>query len=151
MLLSLPARIGSDWAGACVLRNDNFPVLLVQADVVLVPTRVAERRTQRNVEYDQARSSFPSTIIHPSGPRPLDILSRKNLPNMARNQEKAQSMLYRFREAQAAELGISLGRSKDQRRPRLASSVKDLRECEKWRGDVLRETSRKVSKIQDCE
>ncbi|CAO1634718.1 unnamed protein product [Sympodiomycopsis kandeliae] len=68
---------------------------------------------------------------------------------MARNQEKAQSMLYRFREAQAAELGISLGRSKDARRPRLASSVKDLRECERWRGDILREISRKVSKIQD--
>lgn len=70
---------------------------------------------------------------------------------MARNQEKAQSMLYRFREAQAAELGISLGRSKNERRPRLANSVKDLRECEKWRGDVMREISRKVSKIQDCE
>ena len=60
-------------------------------------------------------------------------------------------MLYRFREAQAAELGVSLGRSKNTRRPRLASSVNDLRECEKWRGEVLREVSRKVSKIQDCE
>ncbi|SPO35552.1 related to Pre-mRNA-splicing factor ISY1 [Pseudozyma flocculosa] len=66
---------------------------------------------------------------------------------MARNQEKAQSMLYRFREAQAAELGLSS--NKQQRRPRLASSVSSLRECEKWRGDILREISRKVSKIQD--
>lgn len=68
---------------------------------------------------------------------------------MARNQEKAQSMLYRFREAQAAELGIS--RPKNQRRPRLASSVKDLRDCERWRGEILRDIFRKVSKIQDCE
>ncbi|CAO1632489.1 unnamed protein product [Parajaminaea phylloscopi] len=66
---------------------------------------------------------------------------------MARNQEKAQSMLYRFREAQAAELGIS--RPRNQRRPRLASSVQDLRECERWRGEVLKEISRKVSRIQD--
>ena len=60
-------------------------------------------------------------------------------------------MLYRFREAQAAELGIRTGPKAGQRRPRLASSVKDIRECERWRGDVLREISRKVSKIQDCE
>lgn len=66
---------------------------------------------------------------------------------MARNQEKAQSMLFRFREAQASSLG--LGSSKNLRRPRLASSVTSLKECEKWRGEVLREISRKVSKIQD--
>ncbi|KAN0061051.1 NineTeen Complex (NTC) component [Thecaphora frezii] len=66
---------------------------------------------------------------------------------MARNSEKAQSMLYRFREAQAAELGLSS--KQQQRRPRLASSVSSLRDCEKWRGEILREISRKVSKIQD--
>jgi len=66
---------------------------------------------------------------------------------MARNEEKAQSMLYRFREAQAAELGMS---TKSDRRPRLASSCKDLRQCERWRGEILREVSRKVSKIQDA-
>ncbi|KAI8460426.1 Isy1-like splicing factor [Phakopsora pachyrhizi] len=66
---------------------------------------------------------------------------------MARNEEKAQSMLYRFREAQAAELGIT---TKTDRRPRLASSCQDLRQCERWRGEILREISRKVSKIQDA-
>lgn len=65
---------------------------------------------------------------------------------MARNQEKAQSMLYRFREAQATSLGVS---TKPARRPRLASSVSSLKECERWRSDVIREISRKVSKIQD--
>ncbi|KAJ1034534.1 hypothetical protein NDA18_001390 [Ustilago nuda] len=66
---------------------------------------------------------------------------------MARNQEKAQSMLYRFREAQATSLGLSP--KPNVRRPRLASTVTSLKEAEKWRGEVIREISRKVSKIQD--
>ncbi|KAG6815983.1 hypothetical protein H0H93_008724 [Arthromyces matolae] len=66
---------------------------------------------------------------------------------MARNEEKAQSMLYRFREAQAAELGLG---TRGHRRPRMASACKSLRECERWRGEILREISRKVSKIQDA-
>lgn len=65
---------------------------------------------------------------------------------MARNEEKSQSMLFRFRESQAAELGL-VGRT--DRRPRVASSCKDLRQCERWRGEILRDISRKVSKIQD--
>ncbi|GAA5979764.1 hypothetical protein JCM10908_003035 [Rhodotorula pacifica] len=56
-------------------------------------------------------------------------------------------MLYRFREAQAAELGLV---QKTDRRPRLAAHCKDLRQCERWRGEILREISRKVSKIQDA-
>lgn len=55
-------------------------------------------------------------------------------------------MLYRFREAQAAELGLG---TRSDRRPRMASACKSLRECERWRGELLREISRKVSKIQD--
>ncbi|OJA20923.1 hypothetical protein AZE42_00910 [Rhizopogon vesiculosus] len=66
---------------------------------------------------------------------------------MARNEEKAQSMLYRFREAQAAELGLG---TRADRRPKMASACKSLRECERWRGEILRELSRKVSKIQDA-
>jgi len=69
---------------------------------------------------------------------------------MSRNSEKAQSMLYRFREQQAQEMGLG-GRQKGERRPRMASSVSSLRECERWRADILKEISRKVSKIQDCE
>ena len=65
---------------------------------------------------------------------------------MARNEEKAQSMLYRFREAKAMEMGMV---SRNDRRPRMASSCKDLRQCERWRGEILREISRKVTKIQD--
>lgn len=65
---------------------------------------------------------------------------------MARNEEKAQSMLYRFREAQAAEMGLV---TKSDRRPRVAAACKDLKQCERWRGEILRDVSRKVSKIQD--
>ena len=77
----------------------------------------------------------------PSSCRTHPILSTQ-----ARNEEKAQSMLYRFREAQAAELGLG---TRSDRRPRMASTCKSLRECERWRGEILREISRKVSKIQD--
>ncbi|KAI9795849.1 MAG: NineTeen Complex (NTC) component [Piccolia ochrophora] len=66
---------------------------------------------------------------------------------MARNSEKAQSMLFRFREQQAADLGIvDAGRT---RRPRVITEVSSIPSCEKWRGQVLKEISRKVSKIQD--
>ncbi|KAK5656202.1 hypothetical protein OQA88_4963 [Cercophora sp. LCS_1] len=66
---------------------------------------------------------------------------------MARNQEKSQSMLYRFRESQAAELGIiDVGRT---RRPRAITEQDSIPACEKWRGQVLKEISRKVSRIQD--
>lgn len=57
-------------------------------------------------------------------------------------------MLYRFRESQAVEMGLG-GRVKGERRPRMASAVSSLRECERWRGDIMRDVSRKVSKIQD--
>ncbi|KAI8082481.1 pre-mRNA-splicing factor ISY1 [Gilbertella persicaria] len=65
---------------------------------------------------------------------------------MARNEEKAQSMLYRFREAQAAELGLGKPRV---RRPAFAGAVDTIAEAEKWRKDLLSEVSRKIAKIQD--
>ncbi|KAK3991169.1 Isy1-like splicing factor [Cladorrhinum sp. PSN332] len=66
---------------------------------------------------------------------------------MARNSEKAQSMLFRFREAQAADLGIiDAGRT---RRPRAITEQDSIPDCERWRGQVLKEISRKVSRIQE--
>jgi len=66
---------------------------------------------------------------------------------MARNSEKAHSMLFRFRAAQAADAGIiDISRM---RRPKLITSVTAIPVCEKWRGQVLKEISRKVTKIQD--
>ncbi|KAM5437249.1 class II myosin [Microsporum canis] len=66
---------------------------------------------------------------------------------MARNSEKAQSMLFRFRAAQAADLGIlDIGRT---RRPKAITSIDSIPICEKWRGQVLKEISRKVTRIQD--
>lgn len=55
-------------------------------------------------------------------------------------------MLYRFREAQAAELGLGKRR---ERRPGFAGVVNTVTEAEKWRRDILSEISRKISKIQD--
>ena len=66
---------------------------------------------------------------------------------MARNAEKAQSMLFRFRAQQASDLGI-LDTSRT-RRPKAISQQDHIPTCERWRGQVLKEISRKVSKIQD--
>ena len=70
-----------------------------------------------------------------------------SLVNMARNSEKAQSMLFRFRAAQAAESGLLPTGSL--RRPKAPSTVSTIPLCEKWRGQILKEVSRKVTKIQD--
>lgn len=65
----------------------------------------------------------------------------------ARNSEKAQSMLFRFRAQQAADLGIiDVGRT---RRPKAITEVTTIPACEKWRGQVLKEISRKVARIQE--
>ena len=56
-------------------------------------------------------------------------------------------MLFRFRAQQAASLGIiDAGRT---RRPKMITEVTAIPACEKWRGQVLKEISRKVSKIQE--
>ena len=56
-------------------------------------------------------------------------------------------MLFRFRAQQAAQLGIiDAGRT---RRPKMITEVHQIPACEKWRGQVLKEVSRKVSKIQE--
>lgn len=57
-------------------------------------------------------------------------------------------MLFRFRAQQAASMGIlDLSRT---RRPRAITTVTSIPICEKWRGQVLKEISRKVSKIQEA-
>jgi pre-mRNA-splicing factor ISY1 len=56
-------------------------------------------------------------------------------------------MLFRFREAQAADLGIiDMGRS---RRPKMITEVDQVPLAEKWRGQVVKEISRKMSRIQE--
>jgi pre-mRNA-splicing factor ISY1 len=65
---------------------------------------------------------------------------------MARNREKAQSMLYRFREIQLKEAGLPTISS----RPKEAATVMNVRACEKHRANVLKELNSKISRIQDC-
>ena len=63
---------------------------------------------------------------------------------MARNEEKSKSMLNRWT------TGLHLNSVDSQaKRPYLASSVKVLSECEKWRRQVLREITESIEKIQN--
>jgi pre-mRNA-splicing factor ISY1 len=63
---------------------------------------------------------------------------------MARNEEKAMSMLNRWLRVQSGEEF-----RKEERRPFLASQCETLAEAEKWRRQILTEISKKVSEIQN--
>eukprot|EP01132_Coremiostelium_polycephalum_P004976 gene4976-6197_t len=62
---------------------------------------------------------------------------------MARNEEKAQSMLNRFLRLKDTENKLS------QRRPYLSSECDSLSEAEKWRHQIIREISKGISEIQN--
>ncbi|KAF4376896.1 hypothetical protein G4B88_018436 [Cannabis sativa] len=63
---------------------------------------------------------------------------------MARNEEKAQSMLNRFVTLKAEE-----NKKPKERRPFLASECRDLADADKWRQQIMREIGRKVAEIQN--
>lgn len=65
---------------------------------------------------------------------------------MARNQEKAASMLSRWlaQKSDGEDSGL-----KRKRRPHMASECKDLNECDKWRSQILKEIGGKVLEIQN--
>ncbi|XP_065861586.1 uncharacterized protein [Euphorbia lathyris] len=63
---------------------------------------------------------------------------------MARNEEKAQSMLNRFITLKEQEK-----KKPKERRPFLASECRDLAEADKWRQQIMREIGRKVAEIQN--
>eukprot|EP01018_Ginkgo_biloba_P006642 Gb_22077 [translate_table: standard] len=63
---------------------------------------------------------------------------------MARNEEKAQSMLNRFLAFKNEEK-----KKPKERRPYLASECRDLSEADKWRQQIIREIGRKVMEIQN--
>lgn len=63
---------------------------------------------------------------------------------MARNEEKAQSMLNRYITLKAEEK-----KKPKERRPYLASECNDLAEADKWRQQIMREIGRKVAEIQN--
>jgi len=62
---------------------------------------------------------------------------------MARNAEKAMTTLARWRQSQTGEV-------QRKRRPYISSECDDLKECEKWRLEIIREISRKVTQIQNA-
>eukprot|EP00252_Welwitschia_mirabilis_P021960 TRINITY_DN5791_c0_g1_i3.p1 TRINITY_DN5791_c0_g1~~TRINITY_DN5791_c0_g1_i3.p1 ORF type:complete len:298 (+),score=37.08 TRINITY_DN5791_c0_g1_i3:198-1091(+) len=63
---------------------------------------------------------------------------------MARNEEKAESMLNRFLAFKNEEK-----KKPKERRPYLASECRDLAEADKWRQQIIREIGRKVMEIQN--
>ncbi|KAL6269513.1 hypothetical protein ACE6H2_026424 [Prunus campanulata] len=63
---------------------------------------------------------------------------------MARNEEKAQSMLNRFITLKAEEK-----KKPKERRPYLASECRDLAEASKWRQQIMGKIGRKVTEIQN--
>lgn len=65
---------------------------------------------------------------------------------MARNAEKAMTTLARWRASQIEEENVVVRK----RRPYLTSDCTDLKEAEKWRRDVIRQVSRKVTQIQNA-
>jgi pre-mRNA-splicing factor ISY1 len=62
---------------------------------------------------------------------------------MARNEEKAQSMLNRFITMKNEEK-----KKPKERRPYLASECRDLADADRWRQQIVREIGRKVAEIQ---
>lgn len=66
---------------------------------------------------------------------------------MARNSEKAMTALARWRQAKLAEEGLD---KKNERRPYLASECNNLKDCERWRLQIIKEVSKKVTQIQNA-
>ena len=63
---------------------------------------------------------------------------------MARNEEKAQAMLNRFVSAKSA-----ANKEDKSTRPYLATDCDNLRDCERYRGQIIKEITKKVSLIQN--
>ena len=63
---------------------------------------------------------------------------------MARNAEKAMTTLARWRASQIEEP------IRKKRRPFFANDCNDLRDAQRWRLDIIREISRKVTQIQNA-
>jgi len=68
---------------------------------------------------------------------------------MARNEEKAQSMLNRWITYKHNLSRGYTGKPEEEKRPHLASSCGTIGECEKWRMQILRDIGKKVMDIQN--
>lgn len=64
---------------------------------------------------------------------------------MARNEEKSHSMLNKWLEMKKDELAGN----KRTRRPTTSAEVHSVQECEKWRGNLLKDIGRKITQIQN--
>ncbi len=74
----------------------------------------------------------------------LHFVWPRNPFTMARNAEKAMTTLARWRASQIEEP------IRKKRRPFFANDCNDLRDAQRWRLDIIREISRKVTQIQNA-
>lgn len=74
---------------------------------------------------------------------------------MARNEEKANSMMNRWiamkREMAAGRSGRSIAPLKPEKRPYLSSLCDNVPDADKWRRQILREIGEKITIIQNGE
>lgn len=86
---------------------------------------------------------------------------------MARNEEKAMAALNRWTaQKRDIEMQKNMGKAtymggalpdtaafgpyKKNKRPKIASEVSSVKECEHWRGDILRGVAKKIAEIQNA-
>jgi pre-mRNA-splicing factor ISY1 len=86
---------------------------------------------------------------------------------MARNEEKAMAMLNRWTaQKRDLEMATNMGKSTymggalppsasygpfaQKKRPKIANEVSSLKECEHWRGEILRGVAKKIAEIQNA-
>ena len=88
------------------------------------------KRVNETSEREEKKKTCPSNRNH-------------NDAKMARNEEKAQSMLNRWWAFKSGDLD-----KKERKRPYLASKCNNTIACEKWRLQILHEIGQKVQEIQ---
>jgi len=147
-------RIGSYIYNTCILSNNTTSLPLEQnrTSFNLVPFVIGRRLRCERILFIAVslsthwlllfsvcayQNSERKTLFKKLGQKKFNI-------KMARNEEKAQSMLNRFITLKAEEK-----KKPKERRPYLASECRDLAEADRWRQQIMREIGRKVAEIQN--
>lgn len=147
-------RIGSYIYNTCILSNNttSLPSEQNRTSFNLVPFVIGRRLRCERILFIAVslsthwlllfsvcayQNSERKTLFKKLGQKKFNI-------KMARNEEKAQSMLNRFITLKAEEK-----KKPKERRPYLASECRDLAEADRWRQQIMREIGRKVAEIQN--
>jgi pre-mRNA-splicing factor ISY1 len=109
------------------------------------PRKTPERRTGGGGDQGEDRAHARGRNCSRGRNRSRDLpCCSQPLGKMARNEEKAQSMLNRFVQGK-----IDALRGPKEKRPYLASLCETLPEAERWRNQILGEVAKNVSMIQN--